>query len=95
MNNKLSLNCSGTEKQEGGEGGMARRVEWGGLQKGRGHLIVSDGQKGGRAWKIPEQGGWYGGGRGRKRCTCDNEGRQWTGQSASHEQQMQQQPSKL
>ena len=59
-------------------------MECSGLHKGRGHLIVSDGQKGGRAWKIPEQGGWYGGGRGREGCTCDNEGRQRTGQSAGN-----------
>ena len=63
MNDKLSLNCSGTEWQEGrGERDKARRVGWGGLQKGRGHLIVNDGQKGRRVWKIPEQSGWYGGG---------------------------------
>ena len=31
---------------------------------------------------IPEQNGWYSGGRRREECTCDNEGRDWTGQSA-------------
>ena len=67
MNHKLSLNCSGTEWQEGrGERDKARRVGWGGLQKGRGHLIVNDGQKGRRVWKIPEQSGWYGGAGGGK-----------------------------
>ena len=25
-------------------------------------MIVNDGQKGRRVWKIPEQSGWYGGG---------------------------------
>ena len=42
----------------------------------------SDGQKGRRMWTIPEQSGWYGGGRGREECRCNNKGRQWTGQSA-------------
>ena len=69
MNNKLSLNCSGTERQEGGQ--------WGSAEKGGGYLIVS-----GRVWTIPEQSGWYGGGRGREECRCNNKGRQWTGQSA-------------
>ena len=61
-------------------------VGWGwgwGLQKGI--LIVSGGQKGRRTWKIPEQSGWYG--RGREKCMCNNEGRLWTGQFASGEQQ--------
>ena len=44
MNDKLILNCSGTERQEVGVGmGKARRVE-GGLQKWREYLIVSDRQ---------------------------------------------------
>ena len=51
--------------------------------------IVSDGQKGGRAWTIPEHSGWYGGGggmRGRgEECSSDNEGMQWTSQPASGE----------
>ena len=51
------------------EGGM-------GSAEGRGYLIVSDGQKGGRAWTIPEHSGWYGGVGG---GGC---------QSASDEQQM-------
>ena len=54
----------------------------------------SDGQKGRRTWTIPEQSGWYGGWRGREECTCDNKGRQWTGQSANSEQQMQRHHSK-
>ena len=36
-------------------------------------------------------GGWGGGG---EECTHDNEGREWTGQFAKGEQQMQLQPSK-
>ena len=68
----------------GGSGGVGGQDTEGGMgsAEGRGYLIVSDGQKGGRAWKIPEQNGWYG------------EGGGGGGQSASDEQQMGRQPSK-
>ena len=71
-NDQLSLNCSGTERQErggggrggqgkegGGGGSKARRV-CGGMGGGaaeREGVFVCDGQKGGRGWKIPEQSG--------------------------------------
>ena len=70
MNDKVSLNCSGTERKEvrwGGGGGGEQDTEGGmGSAERRGYLIVSDGQKGGTAWTIPEQSGWYrdGGGGG-------------------------------
>ena len=95
MNDKLSLNCSGTERREvcGGledrEGGM-------GSAEGRGYLIVSVGQKAGECGQFQSRVvGMVVGGRRREECSCHNKGRQWTGQSASHEQQMQRQPSKL
>ena len=49
-----------------------------GSAEGRGCLIVSGGQKGGRVWTIPEQRRWYGWGGGGEECICDidNEGRQ-------------------
>ena len=71
-NDQLSLNCSGTERQErggGAEGDKARRVGEGGARQGgcvggweggaaeREGVFVCDGQKGGRGWKIPEQSG--------------------------------------
>ena len=37
---------------------------WDGSAEGRGCLIVSGGQKGGKVWTIPEQRRWYGGGGG-------------------------------
>ena len=46
-----------------------------------------------RVWEIPEKSGWHGGGGGGG-CTCVNEGRQRTGQSASGEQLLRRQPSK-
>ena len=85
MNDKLSLNCCGIERQEGG----------GGLQKGRGYLFVMDKRAGAHknsraAWML-----WRGGEGGREEeCTCDNKGREWTCQSASGKQQMQPQQSK-
>ena len=60
MKDKLSLNCSGTEGQEG-DGWWGQGGGGGGLQKGMGSKVVCDGQKGRRMWKIPEQSGWYGG----------------------------------
>ena len=59
MNDKLSFNCCGTEKQEvemgeGGGGGQGK--------EGGGYLNLSDGQKGGRAWTIPEWMVWWGNG---------------------------------
>ena len=48
------------------EGGM-------GPAEGRGYLTVNDGQKGGRAWTVPEQSGWCdggGGGREKGRSAC-------------------------
>ena len=65
MNDKLSFNCCGTEKQEvemwggGGGGGSGRQEGWVG-----GYLNLSDGQKGGRAWTIPEWMVWWGNGGG-------------------------------
>ena len=47
----------GGEQGQSTEGGL-------GSAEGRGCLIVSGGQKGGRAWTIPEQRRWYGGGGG-------------------------------
>ena len=75
INDKLSLNCSGTEREEGwGEGGEGR----GYLTAEREGVFVCDGQKGGRACKQiqTEQSGCYGGAGGpREECTCDNDGR--------------------
>ena len=91
IKNKLSLNCSGPNGGGGGGGGTRRGV----LQKrGGGYLIVNDEQKGGRAWEIPELQWYVGGMGGGGECTHDNEGREWTGQFAKGEQQMQLQPSK-
>ena len=55
----------GTEGQSK-EGG----VGWGTTE--REGVFVCEGQKGGRAWKIPEQSGWYGGG-GRSACVITRE----------------------
>ena len=97
MIDKLSLNCSGTERQERVErGGGEAKVDGGSAE--REGVFVCDGQNGGRAWGIPEQSGWHGvcvgGGGVGVECTCDNVGRQRTGQSASGGQQMRRQPSK-
>ena len=70
---------------------------WGEGAAEREGVFVCDGQKGWRGWKIPEQSGGVGWrsahvitredsglvrrGGGRDECTCDNEGRQWTGPS--------------
>ena len=69
-----------------------------GLQKGRGYLFVMDKMAGesrrfhSRVDGMVDGGG--GGGGESEECMCDNEGRQWTGQSASGQQQMRQQRSK-
>ena len=54
----------GGKQGKGGGGGVCR--------KGRDYLIVSDGQKGWRAWTISEQSEWYGG-RGRSACVITRE----------------------
>ena len=72
---------------QGTEGGV-----WG-LQKGRAYLFVMDKRAGERGQFRSRVNGMVGGG-GEEECTCNNEGRQWTGQSASCEQQMRRQPSK-
>ena len=69
MNNKLKFKLQWHWEAGRGAVGVCR--------KGGGYLLVS-----GRVWTIPEQSGWYGGGRGREECRCNNKGRQWTGQSA-------------
>ena len=87
MNDPLSLNCCGIERQEGG----------GGLQKGRGYLFVMDKRAGAHEKFQSSMDAMEGGGRegGREEeCTCDNKGREWTCQSASGKQQMQPQQSK-
>ena len=101
MVDKLSLSSCGTERQErveseagrgwGGGGGRQRRM--GGLQKGRGYLFVMDKMAGERGKFQSRVDGMVGGGGGGQ-CTCDNVGRQRTGQSASGGQQMRRQPSK-
>ena len=67
-NDQLSLNCSGTERQEGGwgaEGVKAKRVGWG-LQKGGGiYLSVMDKRAGERGqFQSRVYGIVVGGGRG-------------------------------
>ena len=63
MNDKQSLDCRGTERQEGGKWGRwggRQGVGWGGEGGGsaqREGVFVCDGQKGGRAWEVPEQSG--------------------------------------
>ena len=89
MNDKLSLNCCGIKRQEGGGGG---------LQKGRGYLFVMDKRAGAHekfqsrmdAMEGVGEGGREGGGV----YICDYKGREWTCQSASGKQQMQPQLSK-
>ena len=65
VTDKLSFKLQWHREAGWGEGGQGKEGR-GSLQNSRGYLIVSNGQKGGRAWKIPEQSGWYGGGRGRE-----------------------------
>ena len=92
MNDKLSLNCSGTERR-GGCGGVEDTEGGMGSAEGRGYLIVNVGQKARECGQFQSRvDGMVGVGVGRS--ARHNKGRQWTGQSASGKQQMQRQPSK-
>ena len=87
LHDKLSLNCSGTERRGGGGGGTGGNAKRRGGSAKREGVFICDGRKGGRTWTVPEQSeGVYGGGRGGgggKECTCDNGGSRRGGNRAS------------